>query len=128
MNLVKEEEEEEMDSIMMHLPPKTRQALCQEFPSPPSPKLKTRRLPPPPVQKQDSIVSVSTRRFQWKSCCFKIDKRVLVFSSQLIISIIILIFSMVQLIGEHGNCEGSAPYLTLISTLIGYWLPSPTIK
>lgn len=77
---------------------------------------------------QDSEVSITTRRFQWKSCCFKIDKRVFVFSSQLIISIIILIFSMVQLMGEHGNCEGSAPYLTLISTLIGYWLPSPTIK
>lgn len=76
----------------------------------------------------DSEASFTTRRFQWRSCCFKIDKRVFVFTSQLIISIIILTFSMIQLAGEHGTCEGSAPYLTLISTLIGYWLPSPTIK
>jgi hypothetical protein len=99
MKLSKEEEEEK-EEVVVHVQPRTR----------------------------DSEVSITTRRFQWRSCCFKIDKRVFVFTSQLIISIIILTFSMIQLAGEHGTCEGSAPYLTLISTLIGYWLPSPTIK
>ena len=61
----------------------------------------------------------------WRSCCFELDKRFVVFMSQLLISLLIMSFSMYQLSGEQGTCEGSAPYLALISTTVGYWLPQP---
>jgi hypothetical protein len=76
------------------------------------------------TEEQEEETEVLSPPF-WRSCCFELDKRFVVFMSQLLISLLIMSFSMYQLTGEHGTCEGSAPYLALISTTVGYWLPQP---
>jgi hypothetical protein len=83
------------------------------------------------VSSEDAEVAIAAEPAEeqasssWRSCCFELDKRFVVFMSQLLISLLIMTFSMYQLSGEHGTCEGSAPYLALISTTVGYWLPQP---
>jgi len=63
---------------------------------------------------------------KWESCCFKIDKRVLVFFTQYIIILLTLIFSM-RMVLNLDSCEGGV-FLNLITFLIGIVVPTPSIK
>ena len=61
----------------------------------------------------------------WKSCCFMCDKRVIVFASQLMISTTVLMFCMGQLYTSQ-SCEHDALYSSVLTLVLGCWLPSPT--
>ena len=63
----------------------------------------------------------------WKSCCLTMDKRFVIFISQFSISIIILGFSMYQLLTAN-TCDETQVYIGLISTIIGIYMPQPKIK
>ena len=60
----------------------------------------------------------------WKSCCFMCDKRVIVFASQLLISVTVLVFCMFQLY-RSKSCEHDALYSSVLTLVLGCWLPSP---
>lgn len=63
----------------------------------------------------------------YKSCCLTVDKRALQFFSQLTISLIIIAFSIYQLITSK-SCEKDSLYSGFLTLVIGTWLPQPTIK
>lgn len=63
---------------------------------------------------------------EWRSCCFNVDKRVLLFSVQVMISTGILVFCIHQVIKAKDCCESST-YMSMISGLVGYWLPQPSM-
>lgn len=62
-------------------------------------------------------------------CCMggSTDKRVLVYISQLSFSLIVLGFCAIQLI-RKDDYESTSIYLPLITTILGYWLPSPKLN
>ena len=60
----------------------------------------------------------------WKACCFLCDKRVIVFASQLLISVTVLVFCMGQLYRSR-SCEHDALYSSVLTLVLGCWLPSP---
>ena len=71
------------------------------------------------IKTQEPTTSVS-KQYIWKSCCFQADKRVLMFTVQLLISLSVLAFAIVKLsLGEGCFYEG------IIMLVIGYWLPNP---
>jgi len=63
----------------------------------------------------------------WRSCCLVVDKRVVVFTSQFIITLMIITFSLWQL-AQKNTCEHQQFYSSLITMLIGIFLPSPRVK
>ena len=64
---------------------------------------------------------------RWRSCCFTADKRVIVFISQLLISLLVICFCLRQLI-YSTTCETDQLYTGLLSLILGTWLPSPRIN
>lgn len=60
----------------------------------------------------------------WRSCCLTVDKRALAFFSSLVISLIILLFCIYQLVNKT-ECEDIQIYISLITMIIGVYLPSP---
>ena len=64
---------------------------------------------------------------QWKSCCLITDKRAVLFFSQYIIMLIIVIFCVVQLI-LSPDCNSQRAYSALLTLIIGIIVPQPSIK
>ena len=63
----------------------------------------------------------------WKSCCLTMDKRFVIFITQFCISIIILGFSMYQLLTAN-TCDETQVYIGLISTIIGMYIATAEDK
>jgi hypothetical protein len=63
----------------------------------------------------------------WKSCCFHIDKRVLLFWVQLAISLLMLLFCTQRLV-VLNRCEEQSPYLAILSSILSVWLPTPLFQ
>ena len=63
------------------------------------------------------------------NCCMNgtTDKRVLVYISQLIFSLIVIGFCIIQLI-RKDDYESTSVYLPIIMTILGFWLPSPKLN
>ena len=62
----------------------------------------------------------------WDSCCGKVsDKRLLIFSANLSISLILMIFSLVRLCDDKLMNEEKATYVGFITLVVGIWLKSP---
>ena len=62
---------------------------------------------------------------RWESCCFIIDRRVLIFASQLLIGLIIISFCIYKL---SVNDENPALYYGLLTFIIGVFLPSHKVN
>lgn len=77
-----------------------------------------------------SAVSKNSDEFRrentWKSCCLIVDKRAVSFFSQLGISTIIIIFCLCQLY-TLDKCD-SSEYMSLLTLVLGCWLPQPSMK
>jgi hypothetical protein len=63
----------------------------------------------------------------WTSCCLKVDKNAVQFFSQLAISVGVISFSLYQLI-KLPDCEQQQTYSSLLTLVLGVWLPSPKMK
>ena len=62
----------------------------------------------------------------WDSCCGKAsDKRLLIFSANLSISLILMIFSLVRLCDDKLMNEEKATYVGFVTLVVGIWLKSP---
>jgi hypothetical protein len=66
------------------------------------------------------------RENTWKSCCLLVDKRAVSFFSQLGISITIIVFCLCQLY-TLPKCD-SGEYMSLLTLVLGCWLPQPSMK
>lgn len=66
------------------------------------------------------------RKNVWKSCCLEVDKRAITFFSQFTISIMIISFCLLQLY-RLDKCD-SSEYMSLLTLVLGTWLPNPSMK
>ena len=64
----------------------------------------------------------------WKSCCLLVDRRALLFFSQLFISCSVMGLCIYQLITHHDNCDSNQLYSGLLTMLIGIHLPAPKMR
>jgi hypothetical protein len=64
----------------------------------------------------------------WRSCCLLVDRRALLFFSQLGISISIMGLCIFQLINHHDDCDSNQLYSGLLTMLIGIHLPQPKMR
>lgn len=63
---------------------------------------------------------------RWDSCCGRSsDKRLLIFSANLTISIILMVFSLVRLSDDKIIPDERAIYVGFITLITGIWLKSP---
>ena len=62
----------------------------------------------------------------WDSCCGKAsDKRLLIFSANLSISLLLMIFSLVRLCDDKLINEEKTIYVGSVTLITGIWLKSP---
>ena len=66
------------------------------------------------------------KKWQWTSCCFRLDKRCVQFSVQTMIGLIILTYCGYQLSTET-NCEKQSPYWSLIGSIVGFFFGKSSI-
>tara|TARA_R110000803_G_scaffold197206_1_gene260669 strand:- start:758 stop:1102 length:345 start_codon:yes stop_codon:yes gene_type:complete len=64
----------------------------------------------------------------WRSCCLTVDKRAIIFFSQLSISGTVIIFCMYMLGNYHDSCETTNIYIALLTFILGIHLPQPKIS
>lgn len=62
----------------------------------------------------------------WQSCCLTVDRRAIIYFSQMFISVGVMSFCGVQLI-RLENCEAQSLYSGLLSLVVGIYLPQPKI-
>ena len=60
-----------------------------------------------------------TNDHAWRSCCLTVDKNMMVYISQMIFSICILMFCCFQLSIYSDQCNIASPYYSIISFLMG---------
>jgi hypothetical protein len=63
----------------------------------------------------------------WQASCLKLDRRCLIFCNQVLFGLILTFFCMIKLTKELST-EEQMVYLSLLSTVTGIFLPSPSIK
>jgi hypothetical protein len=87
-----------------------------------SPQLAARRLEHQiEIERKRGEVEVDN---SYQLCCMRSDRRILLFIVQVLIAVFILGFSFYKL--SHGNsCELNTVYITLIGTIVGFFLPNP---
>lgn len=61
-------------------------------------------------------------------CSRPSDKRLLKFLCQLFICIITMAFCIYKLVDPKIECESQSVYIGIFTSVIGLWLPTPTIN
>ena len=81
------------------------------------------QVPPPMLVRTESEGAVA-RSFIWRSCCVEMDSRALLFFSQLVISLLVLIFFIYEI-----AVLDDAQWAKMTGTfIIGVWLPAPRVS
>ena len=60
----------------------------------------------------------------WDSCCFRVEKNMVVYITQTLFSFCILVFCAFMLHNADGDCNRASPYLSIVSFLLGKLLSS----
>lgn len=79
-------------------------------------------------QESERVNEAFVHRNLFRSCCFELDRRVLVFTTQFIISLLVLIMAAIQIEAIDSSCEAKSPWISLVAAVLGFWLPQPTIS
>ena len=88
----------------------------------------------PPINDNNKIYKIQELKERieientWKSCCLLVDRRALIFFSQLGISISVMALCIYQLITHHDSCDSNQLYTGILTMLIGIHLPSPKMR
>lgn len=61
-----------------------------------------------------------------ESCCFKINLLAVLLISSLIMSFMTVLFTFLMLYLTREDCSAQQTYSTILCTVVGVWLPSPT--
>jgi len=78
------------------------------------------------INVEDDERSFSHQNY-WTSCCLKMDKRAVLFFSQLIFSLSICSFSIGMMV-YNQDCPTYSRFSPLLTMIIGVWMPSPIFK
>ena len=60
----------------------------------------------------------------WKSCCFSINKEVVVFITQNLIGVLIILFCIFKL-NDDLDCSEQQTFISLLTFIVGILLPNP---
>ena len=60
----------------------------------------------------------------WKSCCFSINREVVVFITQNLIGLLIILFCIVKL-NDDLDCSDQQTFISLLTFIVGILLPNP---
>jgi hypothetical protein len=63
----------------------------------------------------------------WQASCLKLDRRCLIFVNQVMFGLLLTSFCMIQL-SQDKSTEEKMVYLTMLSSTMGIFLPSPSLK
>ena len=77
------------------------------------------------VEIERNVIDVEN---QWKSCCLVVDRRAVLFFSQLSISMIVLTLCVYNLVVHHDNCDSNQLYTGLLTMIIGVWIDAPKMR
>jgi hypothetical protein len=66
-------------------------------------------------------------RKRWKSCCFYVDREVVVFSTKYFILISLMIFFSAEL-HISSTCEDKQLFMSLLTLMIGVAVPNPKLR
>ena len=61
----------------------------------------------------------------WKSCCFTLDSRVVLFCVQVLFSAFMMGFAASKL---HATTVPDPLWVSIMTSMLGIWLPSPTLR
>ena len=106
----------------------------EESPSPPQ---TPRRLRPAPQQRESSAMTAhkievdnQERKFAhetgWRSCCWTVDKRALLYFGQMGVVILIIAF-LHTMLATDDSCDSFARYSPLLTLVVGIMLPAPKL-
>ena len=65
-------------------------------------------------------------KYQWTSCCLRVDKRALSFFTQAAFSGSIVAFCITMLITSQ-DCATFSRYSPLLTLIVGVWIPNPSL-
>lgn len=63
---------------------------------------------------------------EWKSCCFKADRKAIKYFTQVFFGVVVIGFSMLQLNKDDVSKEKEIIYFSLLSSTVAMFLPSPS--
>ncbi len=69
----------------------------------------------------------STLRAKYDSCCGSIDKECFDFVARMIFIFTVLLFAMIQVVVVEDVNQHQI-YLSIVTSILGYMLPSPTLR
>ena len=65
---------------------------------------------------------------EWRSCCFTLDRRCLLFLVQVVITILMMVFSMYKLVVSDECSPDRQVFSSILTMCLSIWLPSPRIS
>lgn len=80
------------------------------------------------IELTKQAIDINKKKYQnvYRSCCFEIDRRVLELMVQTVIGTGIIIFCAFEL--SDATCDEAAPYWSLLSGTVGFFLKSSMPK
>jgi hypothetical protein len=81
------------------------------------------------IKQLEHAIEMENKREEnlWQASCLKLDRRCLIFCNQVFFGLLLTIFSMYKL-SRDVTVEEQMVWLSLLSTITGIFLPSPSIK
>lgn len=76
----------------------------------------------------NQIIGNKTAEIEFRSCCFRCDKELVKYLTAIIISYIILSFSIYKLIIINGSNEDKSIYISLITLILGIFTNPSKLK
>jgi hypothetical protein len=81
----------------------------------------------PTLQKTNSI-NTENKRNEWRSCCFILDRRCLLFLIQVIVTLSLMFFSMYRLVVADACSPDKQVFVSLLTMTVSIWIPSPKLS
>ena len=78
------------------------------------------------IQRRDSVVR-ENKRNEWRSCCFILDRRCLLFLMQVVVTILMMLFSMYKLAVSDECSPDRQVFSSTLTLCLSIWIPSPKI-
>lgn len=76
------------------------------------------------LELEEQKVIIQKQKDEWTACCSKSDSHFVKFVTQILFSGSVMIFSLIQVARGGGQNE---IYFSLISGILGYWMPNPSL-
>ena len=78
------------------------------------------------IQVEDEEMKFNQQNY-WTSCCLKMDKRAVVYFSQIGLSVSICAFT-IAMMAYNQDCATFSRFSPLLTLIVGVWMPQPQMK